>query len=294
MIFNKGYIAEGILSSAMYLKLKERTFSVDELKKFIVEQLQEENHSINLDYTLRLSNNNFISLKDSKLVNNFSGIYKNSFDFAHSYFFNNVENKINPDDNIILLSDGIVDQKTSKCDIAISKNIEPILKINLKCNSRTIHQSGSSFEKMQFLFNKFGVEINRFENGFYKDVSNYREIFSFFANLLNNVSSEKIFDAIKYFATLNDEQLLEVKFNTRNFEIFNYNQLDYNLNLYSMLNKNSLRPNIVIMDRESNKKLFQTRLEVRKNGTYIKNIMIEKGIALKELTRIKHGADFKF
>lgn len=231
-------------------------------------------------------------------------------------------------DSVDIISDGISDETGTKTDVKLiykDENGQPIrelLKYGQSVKVGAVKQFGQvgggatrdtlekRFEKLEFMWEKFGVDVSPLKTTF--STANriedaYEAAYDAAAKTLAdklavaNDEQEKLFlkkfiNGIKYFATLNDDDINLIQFDEKGYFVLDFKRLDklldMGMDLGVSVQKGTAKsdstiklPKITIKDNETGTPFMSIRM-YRTSSGYIRNY-IEKEAGLKALTKVR-------
>ena len=231
-------------------------------------------------------------------------------------------------DSVDIISDGISDETGTKTDVKLvykDENGQPVrelLKYGQSVKVGAVKQFGQvgggatrdtlekRFEKLEFMWEKFGVDVSPLKRTF--STANriedaYEAAYDAAAKTLAdklavaNDEQEKLFlkkfiNGIKYFATLNDDDVNLIQFDEKGYFVLDFKRLDklldMGMDLGVSVQKGTAKsdstiklPKITIKDNETGTPFMSIRM-YRTSSGYIRNY-IEKEEGLKALTKVR-------
>ena len=236
----------------------------------------------------------------------------------------------NRPDSVDIVSDGISDETGTKTDVKLiykDENGQPVrdlIKYGQSVKVGAVKQFGqvgggrasdsleNRFEKLDFMWEKFGVDVTPLKDMFVKSnriEDAYEKVYDQAAEILKqelagaNADQEKAFlkkfvNGIKYFATLNDDSVNLIQFDNSGYFVLDFSKLnklfDMGMDLDVIVQKGSSKedpsiklPKITIIDSKTKTPFMSIRM-YRSGSGYIRNY-IEKEKGLKELTKVRSG-----
>lgn len=338
-VTNKGDVAEGILGAAVTARFirrdgKEVTESdidqiLDKLNskqdtakspkqtakaiEFNVKDINKKAQDT-VKFDVRLSAGNFADLVDKKKRTSINDIVKSAIAYANSgevvdqsieWSTNNKPNKV------LILSDGVGDQKGTKVDLRIFEDGQEISigKISLKAGgTKQLGQIGKSFEALQDMFTiLFGI---RFPENLQKRwdsavqmrdkeqvEESAKEVYSFahkqLKKKLSDPSNEMDFikqlaNGIKYQAVLDEEGVRLIHLERGKFKVLDFDRIEdalKNVDLDAVITMDGVTPKLFVIDAKTGKKLIQIRMKTEGGGRVIRHY-VEKEKLLVDLLNV--------
>lgn len=323
---NRGDLGEGILGAALAAKFVHN-LSEDVNKnhvKEIIKSLSDDNTFIGhsdvadkIKFVVRLPGQSLYLFKDEnfwKLIEQ-SGLFDASVHFVNNGFADKYNQEFHENgkfDSIEIISDGVTNQSTTKTDIKVTANNQPLehLNISLKVGNPILGQVGTGgvkldpstwMETAKEVFGGFGVTYkSAYIDYDVKNVNDFhRRLFASTSielnEILKNPNNEpqfvlNVIKFIRYHATLDDPNIEVVHFDKNISSLHSFADLEHNMqnvNLAVSSGDENHRPTIKIYDVNSPARsnlLLKIRLYVtNKKASYY----IEQGPLLKELTRVQ-------
>lgn len=231
-------------------------------------------------------------------------------------------------DSVDIISDGISDETGTKTDVKLiykDENGQPIrelLKYGQSVKVGAVKQFGQvgggatrdtlekRFEKLEFMWEKFGVDVsplkttfstaNRIEDAYEAAYDSAAKTLADKLAVAND-EQEKLFlkkfiNGIKYFATLNDDDVNLIQFDEKGYFVLDFKRLDklldMGMDLGVSVQKGTAKsdstiklPKITIKDNKTGTPFMSIRM-YRTSSGYIRNY-IEKEAGLKALTKVR-------
>ena len=212
-------------------------------------------------------------------------------------------------DSIVVNSDGLGGQTTTKVDVFVTVNDKPVdIKVSLKAGDvKQFGQvSGIEFEKQTRLWDKtfgFGNELKSLESGYDKLVGEnqagqavslvYNKVVSLFNNKFRTQNNEQLVrtlaNSIKFYATLDEDNVVLLQVANDAAKLYSFDQIydaikDLDLSASITTGKTGL-PTLIISESNSNTPIIQYRVkqEFKPDGSpYIRNY-VEKQTGLGKL-----------
>lgn len=312
--FNRGDVSEGIIAAAIATKFSivDRDIQIIDVFNTIDKlqgksQLFMSNGVDSIKLMIKLKPASFAAFISTKyrgdLVDEYSGAVKfaNSTTVARyaKYLLKNLTV-----DNIIVLADGTSDEKGTKVDMNVLVGLDGTtprkiknLSLSLKSgDTKTIAQTGTALNRVISFWKNFGIDINSSK---YEKTENwfstlFDEVIIDINKKLGNDSKEKDYikslsHGININATGGDNSVVILHIKKGDFSTYSFKNLDAKLkeiDLHAISYTSSKRPEIHIIDTNTNEKLIGFRLEVRDLGKTLK-VHVEKGPLLNKLTKFK-------
>lgn len=233
-------------------------------------------------------------------------------------------------DSVDIISDGISDETGTKTDVQLiykDENGQPIrelIKYGQSVKVGAVKQFGQvgggkasdtlekRFEKLEFMWDKFGVDVSPLKDMFTKSSrieDAYEKVYDEAAKILKqdlagiNVDKEKAFlekfiNGIKFFATLNDDNVNLIQFDEKGYFVLDFSRLnklfDMGMDFDVIVQKGVAKsdpsiklPKITVIDAKTKTPFFSIRM-YRAGTGYIRNY-IEKEAGLKQITMARKG-----
>ena len=327
--YNKGDVAEGIFAASIVARfinknrpvtVSDVVFVISKLKKSAQQTIKfiskNENNDIidTVIFSLALPEKGAAALKVPKVLQIERPFIEQSIKYANSKKVSDWASlvfKNNKQDIIKITGEGTLNQKGTKTDVRVEitdslKNILPVdINVSLKAGNgaqRFGQVGGFSHEKMEMVWGQFGVKITKAQfNKFLEKPINEQGIamYKIAIEQLNKklkTDSGKlaVFEGIKYFATLHDENIRLIHLQKNDIKKYNFNKLKefgmvenlkavYEAGSSEMYGKNVEMPKVLIQN-EKNEILFSVRLmrETKDDGYYFRNY-IEKNHLMTKL-----------
>jgi hypothetical protein len=318
---NRGDMAEAIFGAAITARFLSKTAKItkDDVLKIIAKinatKMQQsmvfdspnKNPKIvdKLTFRLGLALPNLIAVTDKNVQSTLTDIVNSSVNYANSkvvmdwadLLYNN--NKYN---EIEVVSDGIGDQTGTKVDVRIIVDgVKTDVNVSLKADEvKQFGQvGGSTFEAQTTLWKQLlNIDVSKAEENYYKQVKKkntigaLKSVYSFAADEFNkSIKTNKsktlanLSKGIKYFATLNEENVTLVQLTKNEATVYEFDNLEKLLkgyNLQANLITTKATPEIQIGDGDDILVTIRIKTENKPNGIYVRNY-VEKG---KLLTKI--------
>lgn len=231
-------------------------------------------------------------------------------------------------DSVDIISDGISDETGTKTDVKLvykDENGNPVrelIKYGQSVKVGAVKQFGQvgggrasdslekRFEKLEFMWEKFGIDVTPLKDTFVNSnriEDAYVKVYDQAADIIQkqlagaNQDNEKEFlkkfvNGIKFFATLNDDNVNLIQFDEKGYFVLDFSKLnklfDMGMDLGVIVQKGKVKsdpsielPKITIIDNKTKTKFMSIRM-YRSGTGYIRNY-IEKEDGLKSLTKVR-------
>lgn len=260
-VANKGDVAEGIFSSALYAKFKSKSKNIkvqnvydvlDEARNklkvrggkrrtveiSLKEKSENKNGVVYDDISLKiiLAESNMHSLLDSSVWNSeLSDIFNSAVAYANSktvQYWADLLWKNNQKNLIEVISAGTEDQTGTKVDVFVLIDRKKV-DINVSLKAGDVKQfgqlGGTDFEKIQKMWKYLDVDISKDKKKYYEFLSK-KDVVGGFNVIYNTVANKKTFDTtlfsdfVKYNATLRESGVTLVQL-SRNAKIYDFEKL---------------------------------------------------------------------
>lgn len=319
---NRGDMAEAIFGAAITARFLSKTkiISSSDVLKIILKidssKMQQKmifdspnkNPKIvdKVTFQLGLALNNLVAVTDKNVQGTLTDIVNSSVNYANSkivmdwadLLYNN--NKYN---EIEIISDGIGNQTGTKVDVRVVIDGKPT-NINVSLKADDVKQfgqvGGSSFEAQMDLWKKLlSLDVKKSEESYYKMVRKkdyigaLKSVYSYAVDDFNrkilsnkNEVLKNLSYGIKFFATLNEENVTLVQLTKNESTVYEFNNLEQLFKPYTLkakLIESKATPEIQFINEENEVLLYiRIKTENKPNGIYIRNY-IEKGKLLTKL-----------
>ena len=291
--FNKGELAEGLLTIAIATKILKYNLTIEALKYMISnfelitpETLEySENH---VHSVVKLNKNAILNLVDTSTHGNLISIYNSVLSFIQTNYILKFYN----DSNISIRSIGFNGDKNVKADILVKSNMNELL-ISLKCgNTKNLEQAGTSASAFNRVLETFGLfELMSFLV-YDKSVRWYFDVFEEVVSKFNEMITYQRHFHLSYgvinSATRHSNSMIHLHLRNDSFGVYDYRNLFIKLNsldIIARLDTHVKNPKIVFEDVKSKAQLISFYLETRDGGKRLTlHIMKEK--LLSELTLV--------
>mgnify|MGYP000991152510 CR=1 FL=1 len=233
-------------------------------------------------------------------------------------------------DSVDIISDGISDETGTKTDVKLiykDENGQPVrdlIKYGQSVKVGAVKQFGQvgggkasdslerRFEKLEYMWEKFGIDVTPLKDMFVRSnriEDAYEKVYDEAALMLkkelassNNDNEKawlkKFINGVKFFATLNDDNVNLIQFDNNGYFVLDFKRLDklldMGLDFDVMVQKGAVKndpsiklPKISIVDNKTGKKFLTWRM-YRDGKGYIRNY-IEKEDGLKQITMARKG-----
>jgi len=231
-------------------------------------------------------------------------------------------------DSVDVVSDGISDETGTKTDVKLiykDENGQPVrelIKYGQSVKVGAVKQFGQvgggrasdtlekRFEKLEFMWEKLGIDVTPLKDMFVNSnriEDAYEKVYDAAADTLRdqlagaNADDEKAFlqkfiNGIKFFATLNDDNVNLIQFDEKGYFVLDFSKLDklfdMGMDLGVVVQKGAAKsdpsiklPKITIIDNKTKTPFMSIRM-YRAGTGYIRNY-IEKEKGLKALTKVR-------
>jgi len=290
--YNKGEIAEGLLTIAMIAKLLKYNLTIETIKQLILEYNQVDDCTLQYNEFHLSSEVKLNKIAICNLVNIgnhviLTGIYNAIIQFAQTSYISQFYN----DNNVEIKTIGYNGNKNIKADIELSSNSRKLY-ISLKCgNTKNLEQAGTSEIFAHKVVNSFGIYLEDIMTEYEKTVTWYAQLFNEIVTKFNSLNPYErhygLANGIINAATRNCKNTIQVHINDNNFGVYLYKNLFIKLNQLNIIaeydNIKSKNPRIFFKNASDNMPLISFYIETRDGGRRLTlHIMKEK--LLSELT----------
>lgn len=281
------------------------------------------------ELTVKLKPATYADFKDESKWPVMAGISKSIVQYVNSNVksYSNFFEQNGRPDKVEIVSDGVSEEKSSKTDVYMVYRDEAgerrLQHFDLSAKTGTTNQIGQvgsggakaapekQYEVISGLFNRFGADLTPIKEKFLaaKPMEKayeyaYQQAANDLQNKLKGMDDDveqsflkQLITGIKYFATLNNDQIKLVQFTDKGYFVLDFKKLDrlFKNDQINLSATYKLRtgggatpiPVVSIYDEISGQELLAIRM-FRSSGGYIRTY-IEKGNLLKKITQVRTG-----
>ena len=288
--YNKGEIAEGLLTIAIAAKILKYNVTMELLKNMILnfnlisdEALEyKENHVYSV---VKLNKNAIINLRDVTNHTSIEMIYQSIINFIKTEYILRFYNDV----DVSVKSIGFNGDKNVKADIILSSNTKDLY-ISLKCgNTKNLEQAGTSQDSIKRVMDSFGLYYDTEMLMYEKSVTWYLSLFERVISDFNMMCAFKRHYHLAYgiinSTTRHSKNTIHLHLKEDLFEICEYNNLFVKLNCLNISAKMDTKvknPKIIFEDSLGTP-IISFYLETRDGGRRL-TLHILKEKLLSQLT----------
>jgi hypothetical protein len=265
--YNKGNVAEGIFGAGIYLALitPARSISTNILTSFILRSLTDKNGIAisgtntrtkdKVSLSVRLSENNFTALTDSKSLNTMQGEIQSIVDYVNGEEIAELEKSFAENrkiDDIHVVADGLSDEDTSKVDVYV-KFADGVVKYERSVKTGNVTQFGQAstggakdtlsteerYDLQEEFWSTWGIDISRAQKDFEDSERDFLQAYDFsykvaaeeLAKLFTTNKKEKnnipeFIKTIQYHAYRDNPNAKMIKFSKEGYTVLDFKKLD--------------------------------------------------------------------
>ena len=265
--YNKGNVAEGIFGAGIYLALitPARSISTNILTSFCLRSLKDKNGIAisgtntrtkdKVSLSVRLSENNFTALTDSKSLNTMQGEIQSIVDYVNGEEIAELEKTFAENgkvDDIHVVADGLTDEDTSKVDVYV-KFADGVVKYERSVKTGTVKQFGQAttggakdtlsteerYDLQEEFWSTWGIDISRAQKDFEDSEADFLQAYDFsykvaaeeLAKLFSTNKNEKnnipeFIKTIQYHAYRDNPNAKMIKFSKKGYTVLDFTKLD--------------------------------------------------------------------